>query len=351
MVGPRSAPQAHALTDAVASATAAAGWQQPMPSGQAVAHTSVDSRAHDLGRVQHGLATQAQLLSVGISKSSIRRRFVRGVWTQVAPGVIDLGTHGPSWERSVMRGLLRVHPREAWASHQTAAVLHALLDVARPAVCDIAIKDGYRPKLDHVAYRRLRTLSADDTTVVDGLPVTTLARTIVDIAPLLKRRRLEAIVWDAARRRPQLPSQVAAVLARDWRFPGSVVLREILQGIHPEIVRAESPLEVAGLLFVREAGLPAPRLQWVVRDSAGRFVARVDAAWIDARIALEFNGRAYHQTPSQRDDDRERRARLRRLGWEVVEITAAHLREPRRQDLARQLHELFAARSGRRALA
>lgn len=308
--------------------------------------TSVDVRAHDLGRAQHGLAARAQLTAVGISKAAVQRRVSGGVWTRVAPGVLDLGTHAPSWEQSVMRGLLRVYPRAAWASHTTAAALHGLLDFTRPAVGDIAIEAKYCPILSGIVYRRLGTLGAEDTTVVAGLPVTSVARTIVDIAPLLDRRRLEAVTWDAARRRSGVVSEVAAVLARGSRLPGAVVLGEILPGIHPQIARAESPLEVAGLLFIHEEGLPSPRLQWVIRDPGGRFVARVDAAWVSARIALEFDGRAYHQTPSQRDGDRERHARLRGAGWEVVVITATHLRAPRRQQLAQYLHDLLASRSG-----
>jgi hypothetical protein len=124
-------------------------------------------------------------------------------------------------------------------------------------------------------------------------------------------------------------------------------LARALAGLHPEVVRAESPLEVHGLLAFRLVRAPVPALQLVVRDAAGRFVARVDAAWPDARVIVEFDGAAYHSTPRQQAADRERLARLEALGWEVHVLRFADLRTARVRAIVARIRERTVARGAR----
>jgi len=90
---------------------------------------------------------------------------------------------------------------------------------------------------------------------------------------------------------------------------------------------AESPQETRVRLLVARSGLPTPVAQYEVR-SAGRFVARVDLAWPDLRVALEYDG-LWHGDPAQFARDRQRLNRLTAAGWRVVFVTAADLRRPR----------------------
>lgn len=89
---------------------------------------------------------------------------------------------------------------------------------------------------------------------------------------------------------------------------------------------AESPQETRLRLLVVDGGLPAPVAQFVVRD-AGGFVARVDFAWPDRRVAVEYDG-AWHAGPGQFARDRQRLNRLQAAGWTVVFVTAADLHRP-----------------------
>ena len=102
---------------------------------------------------------------------------------------------------------------------------------------------------------------------------------------------------------------------------------------------AESPQETRLRLLLHRSGLPAPVAQHVVRDDAGRFVARVDFAWPGLRVALEYDG-LWHAEDGQFAKDRERLNRLREAGWVVVFVTAADLHRPER--LLRRIAEALA---------
>jgi very-short-patch-repair endonuclease len=91
---------------------------------------------------------------------------------------------------------------------------------------------------------------------------------------------------------------------------------------------AESPQETRLRLLMRRAGLPAPAAQYQVLDG-GRFVARVDFAWPELKVAVEYDGR-WHGDPAQFPKDRRRLNRLREAGWTVVFVTAADLHDPLR---------------------
>ena len=90
--------------------------------------------------------------------------------------------------------------------------------------------------------------------------------------------------------------------------------------------RAGSPQETRLRLLVHRGGLPAPEAQYEIRDG-GRFVARVDFAWPELKVAVEYDG-LWHADATQFSKDRRRLNRLREVGWTVVFVTAADLHEP-----------------------
>ena len=112
-------------------------------------------------------------------------------------------------------------------------------------------------------------------------------------------------------------------LAATARGPGAVRVREVCRladGL------AESPQETRVRLLMARGGLPAPVAQYVVRDSRG-FVARVDFAWPERRVAVEYDG-AWHAEPGQFARDRQRLNRLQAAGWRVGFVTAVDLHRP-----------------------
>jgi len=160
-----------------------------------------------------------------------------------------------------------------------------------------------------------------------GLPITSPARTCWDLARWLEP--VEAVAWidrmialgcvssadlDAfGNRRHQLPR------ARGWRRFDTVL--PLVDG------RSESPPESRLRVRLTLAGLPPAEVQFTILDEDGRFVARVDLAWPDLRIAVEYDGLWHVGSAAQMHADRRRLNGLAGLGWTVLHVTSARLRD------------------------
>lgn len=101
------------------------------------------------------------------------------------------------------------------------------------------------------------------------------------------------------------------------------MLRQLIKA-RATVGATESPLEASALMLLEESGLPTPILQYVVEEE-GRFVARVDLAYPEGRVALEIDGFQFHDTRQGFDAERARGNELQALGWKVLRITSQHL--------------------------
>jgi hypothetical protein len=265
-----------------------------------------------LARRQHGLVTRGQLLAAGLSSTAIGRHVAAGAWLPLAAGVYALASSPATWHRQVLAACLAVG---GIASHRTAAALWGLAG-CRPGPVHVIVQHGRSSCAPPATVHQSRTLRPVDCTRVGGIPVTTVARTLADLGRALPRSALEDAVDDALCRRlvtldrlgrQRASPRLAAVLAT-WR-----------DGSAPHEV-AEARL----LRRVLHAGLPPPETQFEVFHD-GRFVARLDLAWPDRRLALELDGFRWHSSPRAFQRDRARRNRLVHLGWTVVQATPADL--------------------------
>ena len=300
---------------------------------------TIDATAARLAKTQHGQGTRRQLQVLGISSRAIHRRVAAGAWTARAGGVVDLGSHQRSWEQDLTASMLAAGGDlgQAWASHRTAGHLHGLLDLEAPPHHEITVPRHRRPDVPGVRLHRVRSLPTDERLIVAGFPATSVARTLLDLASSIAPAQLEPILWDAARGAGDLAVEIARLLERYPARHGRPTLSRLLADMHPQIAAAESPLEVYGLLALRDPLLPDPVLQYRVRDRLGRIVARLDAAWPEHRSGLEFDGARYHGSPSRRARDADRRHGLRELGWDVVVVTAQDLAGSRLRTLKAEL--------------
>jgi hypothetical protein len=197
-----------------------------------------------------------------------------------------------------------------------------VLPLPEPPV-EIAVPDRRLRCADGVLVRRV-LIREQDVDVRDGVRVTTPVRT----------------AYDLARESPLVDAVVAAdALAQVGRFSGGD-LRAIETALGPhrgcrsvDLVAelmdpaAESPMETRTRLVVVRAGLPRPVAQFRVLDGAGRFVARVDLAWPEWKVAVEYDGHD-HALDDRRGRDVERIDALRRLGWFVVVVTSRQYATP-----------------------
>lgn len=167
-------------------------------------------------------------------------------------------------------------------------------------------------------------LRPGDAVIVDGIAVTSMPRTLADVAASHPMTTALAIADDLLRRRVL---DLAGVQHALDTHPGrntdlEVPLATFASGL------AESPGESWCRLELHRAGLPAPLEQMVVRDERGRFVARVDFAWPAQGVILEFDGRTKYEKEGGQAvfEEKRREDRLRALGWVVVRCVWADLR-------------------------
>ncbi|MTV26625.1 hypothetical protein FTX61_14555 [Nitriliruptoraceae bacterium ZYF776] len=288
----------------------------------------VDVRASRIARSQRGLVVRRALVEeAGVAPATIRRRLRSGAWTQPFPGVVDLRTHAPSWRGEVAAVVLAAGG-DAWASHETAAHLHRFLDHARPEPVDVLVPRGRHPKVGQVRLHTTRSLGADEVTTRHGIPLTTPARTLLDLAVGTAPPVLERYLADLARRDADLLQQVVELTDRHRTLPGRGRLFAVMARLPDDVASVESPLEVLGVQQLRVHRAPPYVLQHPVRDRAGAIIARPDVAWPDLRTALFLDGAAYHDLLAVRRDDAAKRDRLRAIGWRVQAVRRAELTAP-----------------------
>lgn len=207
---------------------------------------------------------------------------------------------------------------DAVASHTTAARVHG---IARPLGRHpehVTVDRGQRRRRRRDLVFHARSLQLGDVEVRDCVPVTTVARTLVDLAGSLDHR-IDA-VWaidDALRRGLCGLNQLHAQCSRYTGSAGATAAARVAEADG----KAESVLETAGRLALADHGVPLPEAQYQVVDGYGNVIARLDGAYPKRRLALEFDGRDAHERPDAVLHDRRRQNQLEVLGWHVLRFT------------------------------
>jgi Protein of unknown function (DUF559) len=211
-------------------------------------------------------------------------------------------------------------------SHRSAADLHELRATTRHGI-DVIVpgRTAHRhPGID--LHRSLRLDRAADVTTVRGVPVTTAARTLLDLAAVVPRRQIARALHQAELLGLLDVHEIAHQLERNPGAPGRRALRVELD-LPRE--RTASPLEDRFLAAWRASGLPEPEPECnaYVDPGDGGPLLRPDFVWRDARTAVETDGRATHATRHGFEDDRLRDQRLAAAGWVVIRVTDRQLSE------------------------
>jgi hypothetical protein len=220
-------------------------------------------------------------------------------------------------------------------SFETAGVLWRMEGISTDETH--VILAGRRLKSELVVVHRTGDLLPADIARLGPIALTSPLRTAIDLAAVVDADTLEIAIESALRRRLFSPGQLrwrADALTGTGR-PGSTTLRKLLS--RRGLGRTDSAPEVETAQILEAAGLGRPERQYEVR-AAGRFVAQVDLAYPDARIAFEYDSDTWHAGVRRRHRDADRRNRLRAAGWTVIEVTPAQLRDPASLvDLVRRL--------------
>ncbi len=290
------------------------------------------SNLDDVFAAQGGVASTAQLL-VAHSRSRLDTDIRRGALIKVWPGV---------YSRDEPDTLTRLRGLDLRAGEPvavclgTAAALYGFdtentvdLHVVNPPGHQLRNSDGL------IVHRR----DGAPLIEVDGRPATTAAWTAVEVARSLRRHRALATLDAALRTRACDHRELLVTVGKHAGRRGIVAVRQLISWADE---RSESPMESEARLAILDGGLAPPVLQHEVTDADGR-TWRLDFAWPDQRVAVEYDGFDWHSEPEQLRRDRQKRAALNELGWTLVSVVADDVRR-RSWDMVRRI-EIALARS------
>jgi hypothetical protein len=257
-----------------------------------------------LAERQFGVVSRRQLADFGVEGSKVTRWLAAGRLHRVRPHVYALGHTALSLRGCVWAALLYAGPAAA-LSHTTAAWLWRLIE-AEPERIHLTVP-GRRRSLPDVRVHHSRQVVFLHS---QGLRVTPVARTLVDLGTVLTPRQLRRALAEADYRGLLDLGELDAEL--DLRRPGSKKLRAALRSHMPELARTLSVLEERFLELCESAGLPLPEPNARVRRM------RVDALWREQRLAVELDGAPAHGSWAAIKRDRRRELALRADGFQVV---------------------------------
>ncbi len=272
--------------------------------------SATDLAIATLADAQHGVVARAQLLERGLTARQIERRVAARRLCRLYYGVYAIGHRRLTVDGRWMAAVLAGGPG-AVLSHASAA---AAWDLRRSAsgLIHVTVPSGAgRERRAGLRLHRSATLTSRDVAEVRGVPVTSVARTIIDLSRTLKGRELEALVDRADQR------GIVDFAALRAATPAS--LQAVLRSYAPAATRSE--LEERFLTLCDDHGIARPETNAHVEGF------EVDFVWRDRRLIVEVDGYAYHRSPSTFEDDRERDVRLQIAGWTVLRFTWRQITE------------------------
>ena len=241
----------------------------------------VDRLVARLAARQHGVVGRAQLLTAGVTAGEITLRVRRRRLHPVHPGLYAVG-HTSLTQRGRWMAAVLAPGDEAVLSHRAAAALHGLL--SSTAVDVIAPKQ--RRATRFTTHRGV--VPPDERTTVDGIPVTTAARTILDLAAASPEHLGEKAIHEAEVNRLGGPLSLDDLLVRYPGRRGSRTVRRILARGRIGLDVTKSELEDAFLRAVDAHGLKRPRRNHEIEGYT------VDCAWPEHRVVVELDSRRFH---------------------------------------------------------
>lgn len=261
--------------------------------------------------------TTSEAAALGITRSALRSAVAHGQIRRVLHGVYALTSLNDTPETRASAAALVV-PAHCVVVDRTAAWLYGVdcwpagwLDLPPPL--DM-VSAGHEPSRRSGLLGGRRDLQPEEITTIGGVRITTPLRTACDCARLRGRWAAIAALDGFMRHHGLTQSDLALALPRFKGRRGCIQLRELVSLASP---LAESAAESWVRLAIHDAGLPPPSPQVVV-DVPGYGVVRLDLAYPHLRVAVEFDGEAFHSLPEHRRRDAARREALREAGWRVL---------------------------------
>ena len=288
----------------------------------------------ELATRQYGVVSTRQLDGLGYGRNSVAKAAKVGRLHRIHRGVYVVGYRRLSWRGRCMAAVLASSP--SVASHLSAGWLWGLLRF-RPETLHVTSPSARRAKRSFVVHQA--DLPGADRVIYEAIPVTSVARTVLDLAVDRSARDIRRQIQRGDDFKVFDLREMRSLLARSNGHRGKVQVEAALDGFRPDHVFTRSGLERRFLEVVTAAGLPTP--------SMNTFVAgfEVDAYWAEERFGVELDVYATHGSRLSFEEDRERDDELLLAGIETTRVTGPRLdREPGkvvesiRRHLARRAH-------------
>jgi hypothetical protein len=299
------------------------------PDPALVGSAGVDERIAALAATQHLCFSREQALALGAPPWLITRRVRAGRWQRVHPGVYALVASPDPWMQRLWAGWLAVGD-PCFVTHATAASFYGSSGYARPQLLEYIAPHGTHQRVAGAFVHQIDDVLPDHVTsdlpACPGLPVTTLARTVVDLAASASRARLRHLITQhvAARRlRLDAVSIVLGEVARPGK-PGVKRLARVIDSLAGDAV-PRSVAEAAFFAALRAHGVALPDSQ-IPLPGRGAIPGIVDALYRAARLIVEVDSRTWHGRFSDMSRDRLRDAEAARAGYLTLRIMYEHIR-------------------------
>jgi very-short-patch-repair endonuclease len=267
----------------------------------------------------HGVASRRELLAAGVGSRAIQTRTESGRYVRICPGVYAIG-HADLTVAGRRRAIVLACGPAAVLSHRSAAAAWGL----RPdggTYWDVTVRHPSARAPDApVRVFRHRTLRDDEVTTHDGIPVTTVARTLLDLAAVVPAHQLRRAVEAAEQQRLFDLRQVDRTLQAHPRRPGRPALADLLVDLREHgITKTRSDTEAHLLQLCVDHDLPRPQVN---HTNNGK---EVDFRWPDHQLLVEVDGWTTHHTRTAFTTDRRRDRAALREGFRVARFTATEV--------------------------
>jgi hypothetical protein len=265
---------------------------------------------------QHGVVALRQLLRLGVSRRELERRVESGLLHSLHRGVYAVGHPAVSREGDLMAAVLTGGP-DAVLSHWSAAEHWKLLRTRRSLIAISAPTHRRASKL--VKPHWIPQLHDSERTKRDRIPITTVPRTLLDLAAVADEKSLQRAVNEAERLNLLNRRAMTETLARHRGRKGIKALRAVIAAVDPLTRRTRSDLEAEFLALCLKYGIARPVVNGIVEGY------EVDMHWPRTRLIVEIDSYEYHRTPIEFAQDRRRDAYLKTRGYEVLRVADSWL--------------------------
>jgi very-short-patch-repair endonuclease len=273
-----------------------------------------------LGRSRHGIFSLDELLAMGLTHDAIWRRVQSGRLIRLYEGVFRAPGTPDTWEQ-------RLWAAFAWAkadclfSHRSGLLLHRIAGATDRVVEMTITRKSTSPDPNMILHYSSRD-PVNYSRVRQSLPVTSVPRTMLDVASVLRPWHLELAVDDALRQRSTSVPELWAMLEQfgGRGCTGTKALRRLLDERTDGRARSQSEFEIVTDELLRTSSLPPYFRQFEVMTKIGR-PALIDFAWPEAKLGVEADSYKWHSGRQQWQNDMERQNALAEIGWLLLRFS------------------------------